>query len=288
MLRYWRKSTFFLGLWAMSAFSQGMDPYLALGDSIPFGLNVLLLPPAPKPAPSQFIGYPEVMKDLSLRIRTMTNASCPGETSASFLDSTVVDNGCNSPHVELGFPDVPAFKAPDGIGLHVPYQGSQARFAVSYLLANRNTKLVTLSIGGSDLLLLQLQCAKDLGCMQARLPGMLGDYGANLTQILTAIRVQGRFSGKLVLVKYYSPTVDPQLTQVVAMLNSVMEQVGSQFGAKFADGFAAFRLASLPFQGDPCKAGLVTRLSPTLCDVHPTLYGQRILALTTLLTASLN
>jgi hypothetical protein len=92
----------------------------------------------------------------------------------------------------------------------------------------------------------------------------------------------------LVLVKFFSPVADPRLTAVVAALNQVMEQVGRQFGAKFADGFLAFQLASLPFQGDPCKAGLLTRLSPTTCDVHPTPYGQRILAVTTLLTALAN
>ena len=286
----WTNSTLLLGFFAVSAFAQTIDPYLALGDSIPFGLNITLLAPGqPLPTPSQFVGYPEIMKDLSLRIRTVTNASCPGETSASFLDITAPDNGCNHPHLQPGQTpaELPPFKTT--IGLKVPYTGSQMQLAVSHLLANRNTKLVTLSIGGNDLLLLQLRCLAEadfLSCVQTRMVNeVLPAYAINLGRILTGIRIQGRYSGNLVLVNFYSPTADPRLTAAVAALNQVMEQVGRQFGAKSADGFTAFQLASLPFQGDPCKAGLLTRLSPSTCDVHPTSYGQRILAVTTLLTA---
>jgi hypothetical protein len=57
-----------------------------------------------------------------------------------------------------------------------------------------------------------------------------------------------------------------------------MAQVGAAFGAKMADGFTAFQVVSAPFGGDPCKAGLLTRLTPTTCDVHPTRLGQSVLA----------
>ena len=45
-------------------------------------------------------------------------------------------------------------------------------------------------------------------------------------------------------------------------------------------GAVIFRLASLFFQGDPCKAGLLIRLSQTTCDIHPSRYGQGVLAVT--------
>ena len=57
-----------------------------------------------------------------------------------------------------------------------------------------------------------------------------------------------------------------------------MEAVGSHFGAIFADGFTAFQIASTAFGGDACQAGLVIRLSPTTCDIHPTALGRDILA----------
>jgi len=61
-------------------------------------------------------------------------------------------------------------------------------------------------------------------------------------------------------------------------LNQVMAQVGAQFGAKMADGYLAFQIASTPYGGDPCRAGLLARLSPTTCDVHPSRLGQSVLA----------
>lgn len=134
----------------------------------------------------------------------------PGESSASFLDISALDNGCNHPHLQPGQTpaELPPFKTT--IGLKVPYTGSQMQLAVSRPLANRNTKLVTLSIGGNDLLLLlHLRCPAETDsytCVQTRLVnGVLPAYAMNLGRILTGIRIQGRYSGNLVLVKFYSP-----------------------------------------------------------------------------------
>ena len=58
--------------------------------------------------------------------------------------------------------------------------------------------------------------------------------------------------------------------------------VGAAFGAKIADAFTAFQIASAFHGGDPCAAGLLIRLpSPGpngICDVHPTLAGQDVIA----------
>jgi hypothetical protein len=113
-----------------------------------------------------------------------------------------------------------------------------------------------------------------VACVNSQLPAVFYAYGQNLAHILAALRAQ--YDGTLVLVTYYSPS--PNLNGVAQALDSVMTQVGSQFDAKFADGFGAFQLASAPFQGDPCKAGLVVRLSPSTCDVHPSPAGQELLA----------
>jgi hypothetical protein len=46
-----------------------------------------------------------------------------------------------------------------------------------------------------------------------------------------------------------------------------------------ADGFAAWApVAAAKGGGDSCKAGLLIRLSPTTCDVHPTPRGRNLLA----------
>src|SRR5262245_280443 len=121
--------------------------YLALGDSVPFGMNILLLPPysAQLPTPDKFIGYPEFVAaaDHLLASKKEVNASCPGETSRSFLDINAVDNGCNSPHYQPPLPPIPAFKT--SIGLHTNYTGDQMRFAESQLKANKQINLVTLT-----------------------------------------------------------------------------------------------------------------------------------------------
>jgi lysophospholipase L1-like esterase len=242
--------------------------YLALGDSITFGYD----PTVTAPTPAKYTGYPEVVAaalNLSQPGKEV-NAACPGQTSGSFLIGGP-DNGCQ------GFKDT--------IGLHVAYPGTQASFAVSQLLSNKHINLVTLQLGGNDLILLQLSCASApsfAACVAAGLPGTLQNYGANLTQILTELRVQAGYTGELVLVEYYVPNNDPLFIQAIAALNQVMIGVGSQFGATFADAFTSFQVASALFQGDPCAAGLLVRLSATTCDVHPSPAGRNILAATVL------
>src|SRR5437016_6021153 len=127
----------------------GNDTYLALGDSVAFGMNVTLLPPfaTQLPTPQQFIGYPEVVAAAQplLESKGEVNASCPGETSGSFLNTASPDYGCNSPHFQPPLPPLPPFKAT--IGLHTTYTGSQMEFAESELRTNKQIKLVTLGIG---------------------------------------------------------------------------------------------------------------------------------------------
>jgi lysophospholipase L1-like esterase len=259
--------------------------YLALGDSIAFGYNPTLFPPyqpaSPVPTPGEFVGYPERVADFEhlLQSKKEVNAACPGETSGSFLTGTQ-DNGCQ------------AFKAE--IGLHTAYPGiTQARFAGSELASNKHINLVTLSIGGNDLLLLQQQCVNSIlgftGCVEKYLPGVLNTYAGNLTLILGGIRAN--YQGTLILMKSYAPSADPLFVYAIEQLNAVMVTVANtphaNFDVKFADGFTAFQIASAIFQHDPCKAGLLIRLSkpfdPLSCDVHPSPIGRDVLAATVLI-----
>src|SRR5580692_8671587 len=80
----------------LSAATGGNDNeeglYLALGDSVPFGyitqagyeyINA-----------DNFVGYPQYIGHA--RRLNPANASCPGETTGSFLSSTKEDNGCRA------------------------------------------------------------------------------------------------------------------------------------------------------------------------------------------------
>jgi lysophospholipase L1-like esterase len=255
--------------------------YLALGDSVAFGLNPILLVNTPLPSPSAFIGYPEIVasEDQPLAAKKELNAACPGETSSSFTAPGAADLGCHS----MGPQGQPPFKT--WIGLHTNYPGTQLEFAVSELSSNKHIKLVTLGIGSNDALLLVRQCQSSqdpTGCVMAGLQGVLQTYGANLTQILTSIRKQAGYSGSLVLVGYYAPSAD--LIPIAVALNSVTLAIGPQFGALYADGFTAFQLAAAPFGGDVCKAGLLIRLDANTCDIHPSPKGRDILAATVLFT----
>ena len=129
-------------------------------------MNIALLNPAlPRPRPDQFTGYPEIVAQIQhlAQSKKMMNASCPGETSTSFLNPFMPDGGCNSPHQN---PFVPPFKVT--FGLHAAYTTSQVNFAVSQLSANKHINLVTLGIGGDDLLLLQEGCTIQIRLSSSR------------------------------------------------------------------------------------------------------------------------
>ena len=70
---------------------------------------------------------------------------------------------------------------------------------------------------------------------------------------------------------------------VLGALDFTMTQVGMNFGVTVADEFSAFQIASAPFNGDPCAAGLLIRLTATTCDVHPSPAGRELLAATVVL-----
>jgi lysophospholipase L1-like esterase len=260
--------------------------YLALGDSVAFGFDPTLFSAAgPLPTPDQFTGYPETVARVK-RQDSHVNAACPGETSASFIVAGAPDNGCYGEGPE----GQPSFKTT--IGLHTNYKVSQLEFARRQLRTNKDINLVTLSLGGNELSLLQANCAKEpdfAECVTKALPGVLGNYANNLGFILSDLRQQGGYQGKLTLVTYYSPNASPLVTGAIAALNQTMTQVGSQFGVKVADGFLAFQLVSSLFGGDPCAAGLLIRLPAPgpngACDIHPSPRGRDLLAAAVLLAS---
>jgi lysophospholipase L1-like esterase len=260
----------------LTAADNSKSTYLALGDSVAYGLDVTLLlpPPAPPPPPSAFTGYPEILAS-TLHFGKEINTSCPGETSGSFIKGAPPDLGCYGP----GPQGQPPFKA--SIGLHTNYSGAQLDFAVSQLLSNKGIDLVTLAIGSNDALLAIAGCSTAPNpqvCVFSHLPQVLQTYAANLTHILTAIRRTARYKDDLVLVGYYAPSAD--LIPVAIALNTVTVAVSLPFDVTYADGFTAFQLAAAGFGGDVCRAGLLVHLSPTTCDIHPSPKGRDLLAAT--------
>ncbi len=243
--------------------------YLALGDSVPFGYR-----PAAVTTPLQyadagnFVGYPEVLgKRRHLRV---TNASCPGETTASLIDATAQSNGCES---SLGSPVGYRTMFP----LHTAYAGSQLDYAVDYLRSHRRTRLVSLTIGANDLFLCQKTTADQ--CTGQDFAALTAQVEANTRTILTALRHRAHYRHRIALVTYYSLDYrDPVQTAGIAAFNAALVRAAGRSRAVVADGFGAMQRAAAPAGGDACAAGLLVALPQGGCDVHPTLAGQRVLA----------
>jgi len=244
---------------SVPAASDKNATYLALGDSIAFGYDPLV-----PPVPTNFTGYPEIVAQSEVKFTKLTNTSCPGETSASFSSATAPDNGCRG------------FKA--AFGLHTNYTGTQMAEAL-FLLQTEKVGVVTIDIGGNDLLLLQAKCANQPVCILTGLPAVLTAYGQNLGAILRSLRRDGGYKGQIVLVTIYSPNYqDPVQTGGILALNTVALQTGLLYGVTIADGFTAFAQASAATGGNTCAAGLLIHLPDGTCDVHPSPAGRDLLA----------
>ena len=240
--------------------------YLALGDSIAFGMNPLVSPPG---NPANYKGYPEVIGTIFPNV--VTNAGCPGETSGSFLSDAAPDNGCR------------AWKG--AFSLHADYDTTQIAFALGYVAANPDAKYISINIGANDLLLVQKKCLGDLACIQAALPAALAQYGQNLGAIYTLLRNAG-FQGKFIgLTTYATNYNDPLSVGALTALNGVMSQVTTAFGGVVADGFGTFKFFADKHGGDSCAAGLLIKLPAGTCDIHPSQKGRDILAVSVVAAA---
>ena len=249
--------------------------YLALGDSVAFGYQPSDATPAPDyNHPRNFVSYANyVATDLGERV---TNASCPGETTASMLNVTAISNGCEN---TLGTGGGYRTAYP----LHVQYSGSQMAYAVKYLTDHSDgTSLVTIDIGAND----GFVCEELGECStRAGLEAALHQISVNLHDILGQIRGTG-FQGPLVLLNYYStaPYKDPTQAAAVAltvMLNQALDAATTGYNVIIADGFGAFaKAASGTVTDDPCAAGLLIKVSstPLECNIHPSRLGHQVLA----------
>jgi lysophospholipase L1-like esterase len=235
--------------------------YLALGDSVPFGYRGGAT--AEFPDPDNFVGYPELVgEELGLDV---INASCPGESTASFIDITAQSNGCDN-SLQSGFGYRTAYP------LHVMYDAldqSQLDFALR-TLAETEVELVTVQIGANDAFLCQQTTAD--GCSGAESIQALGQaVQANLDRILKALRAE--YDGQLVVVTYYALDYSDAFGQATQVLGDGLAQIAAANGAEVADGYEAFRGPAAAAGGDSVAAGLVL---PN--DVHPSEEGQRLLA----------
>lgn len=253
---------FMLAGTTIAALAQGASQprYLALGDSVSFGfINQAGFEYVNA---ANFIGFP-TYAGLGANMNFI-NASCPGETTASFLSSAGTDNGCREFRLA-------------GAQLHVSYTSTQLDFALAFLKSHPQTRLITVGLGADDVLLLQAVCAGDLSCIESG----LATVTANMETILTDLRVTG-FTGTIVVVNYYSTDYsDATQTGIIAALNQALAAAGAQSGALVADVFSAFQSATVPVAGKTCNAGLLngsfSSINQFTCDIHPSQSGQMLI-----------
>jgi lysophospholipase L1-like esterase len=235
--------------------------YLALGDSVPFGFRGSAT--AEYSDPDNFVGYPElVAEELDLDV---INASCPGETTASFVDTAAQSNGCDN-SLQSGFGYRTAYP------LHVRYDAldqSQLDFALS-TLEETEVDLVTLQIGANDAFICQ-QTTVARCSNPAELQTLAQTVQTNLDGILKRLREQ--YDEQIVVVTYYALNYADAFGVATGELDRGLAQVAEAKGADVADGYEAFRALATEAGGSSAEAGLVL---PN--DVHPTEEGQQLLA----------
>jgi lysophospholipase L1-like esterase len=244
--------------------SRSLGTYLALGDSVPFGFQGGLA--GEYQDADNFVGYPELVGgDIRLDV---VNATCPGETTASFLDVTAQSNGCeNALNSEVGYRD--------NFPLHVAYESadqSQLDFAVETLKRTDDVAVVTVQLGANDLFICQATTA-DRCQSPAEYEALGQTIRTNLDRILSELRDEGGYEGQIVVVTYYAFDYNSPDAAVAMLLNGVLSQVAEAHGATIADGFAAFEAAAAEAGGNVVDAGLVL---PN--DIHPSEQGQQVLA----------
>jgi lysophospholipase L1-like esterase len=244
--------------------------YLALGDSVTFGYEESQVVPAPNyPDASSFIGYPEMLgSELHL---TVANAACSGETSASLINASAQSNGCeNAPGNGAAYRKL--------YPLHVKYAGSQLDYAVSYLKAHKNVRLVSLMIGANDFFVCQ-ETTADKCASPTEVSATAATVSKNVATILGAIRNTAHYGGQIAIVNYYSLNYgSPSTNALSALLNTTQDNAAKPFHVVIADGFGELQAAALHSGGNTCTAGLLTQLSTGGCGIHPSYAGQSLLA----------
>ena len=240
-------------------FSPPKRYYLALGDSIAFGLQAHKLTPG-VPA-SAFVGYADVLASYLSSIRPkqeLVNYGCPGETTSSFISG-----GC--PWTATGGP------------LHDPYQGTQLEAAVRFLSAHRGkVSPITLHLFGNDVSEFVASCGGDLTCIQQNAPAAINAFSLRLQAILQALRAAAP-DAELIVTSGWNPRVDliPQTDPLFQALVSAMRNVATAERTRFVD-------LTTVFNPNPIDARLAALCALTLTcstgDSHPSDAGYLAIA----------
>jgi lysophospholipase L1-like esterase len=228
--------------------------YLALGDSMAYGVQPTKIKPGLKP--SNFAtGYVDVfaakLRKLAPGIK-LVNYGCPGESSVTF-----VRGGC------------PAVR--DGIPLHDRFRGTQLKAALAFLRSHPgDVSPITLTLWGNDLAPLS---------QQAHAQREIAAFGTRFGSILKQLRTAAP-GAEIIVSGAWNPEAD-RLATVEGLYRSVDAAIAKAAGAsgvRVAKMFPALNGSG----GVPAQKARLCRLT-FYCghfdhDPHPTDAGYQAMA----------
>lgn len=256
--------------WGHAASTNGVPTYLALGDSLAYGMQIGHLRQEMKSgtvdAASFDTGYVNRLAAI-LRHSTpnlhVVDLGCPGETTSSFIDGQCAFATNGKP---FGHKPLP---------MHVKYKGAQLLAGLKYLEnQNDNIRLITVDIGINDLRADELACgsASDFEkCLKGKWPVTAKKVAKNLSIILHNLRYAAPHT-KILVMTYYNwlGLQHPRSDAQVRDLNAIITRSARSIGATTIHTFPAFNES-----GNLCKLSLIC--GPTK-DLHPTNAGYRLIA----------
>jgi lysophospholipase L1-like esterase len=227
--------------------------YLALGDSITYGVEPTKMKPGARPSDFD-TGYVDVfaarLRKLSPKIQVV-NYGCPGESSVTFARG-----GC------------PALA--DGFKLHDAFRGSQLKAALSFLRAHRGqVSPVTLTLWGND--------SFPLSAKGKRAPNAIASFASRLNGILQQLRGAAP-TAEIIVTGAWNPEADrlAKAEPLYRSLDAAIARVAAASRARVANMFAAFNPGS--FHAQTARLCRLTFYCSKGGDPHPTDAGYRVMA----------
>jgi lysophospholipase L1-like esterase len=181
----------------------------------------------------------------------VTNFSCPGETTATFITG-----GC--PWRLSGFP------------VHDRYRGSQLAAAVALLREHRrDAGTITIAIWGNDVGALRSACGGDLACVVERAPAEIAAFSERLGTILRALQAAAPSADIAVLAAFHAfPPPTPEIDGLYLALNAAIREAANRSRVQIADVRPTFNPADDASRLDAtCRYNLTC--STNGADGHP-------------------
>jgi hypothetical protein len=248
--------------------------YLALGDSLAYGVTAPGIQPDPQCQSPTAPGYVCIsygylhQADSSLQL---DNLAVPD------MDSCLLITG------------VACGQTSSGAGNTTPLQT-----AIDTINAHPGqVRLVSLDVGGADLIPLLPGALADPAGTAAKLPALFRRYQANLDGALSKLRGAVGPNGRIILITQYNPLggiPSPPLpaglpdiaSGAIGAMNQIMKTEAAKYGVVVADVAAAFDsvpggAATVTFVPSTLASG-----DPSRIDIYPTLDGYHLYARTVL------